>query len=261
MKLALVNPVLAAGASQRNLAQIRALLEPLRDQLEQHDLALLPEHWHFGAWSEYLAETQALARWLRCHLVAGSFHKPEPAGPVNTGLVLGPTGEIVHVYDKLRPYGAEQHWVAPGKHSGAFQVAGRRISVMICADFWFTDLFLRHAPHPDLVLVPALSVTRKPSPAYSQTLWQHMAVARAYEYGIYVGISDWAVGSELPQLPACGVTGFVDPTQTSAEALFQPVATAGLVQLDFARLDAFRQDRRSQGFFWDDPRFSMQVAL
>lgn len=261
MKLALVNPALAAGASERNLAELRALLDPLRPQLESSDLVLLPEHWHFGGWDDYLADTQGLARWLGCHLVAGSFHKHEEAGPVNTGAVLGPTGEILHRYDKLRPYGVERNWVVPGQHFGAFQLQGRRISVMICADFWFTDLFLHHTPLPDLVLVPALSVTRKPSPTYSRALWQHLAVARAYEYGLYVGVSDWAVGSDLPHLPASGVSGFADPTQTNAEALFQPVASVGLVELDFARLDAFRQDRRSQGFFWDDPRSPLKVAL
>ena len=94
MKLALVNPALAAGASERNLAELRALLDPLRPQLESSDLVLLPEHWHFGGWDDYLADTQGLARWLGCHLVAGSFHKHEEAGPVNTGAAAtGPTDQ------------------------------------------------------------------------------------------------------------------------------------------------------------------------
>ena len=101
-------------------------------------------------------------------------------------------------------------------------------------------------------LVPALSVTRKPTPEYSRALWRHLAVSRAYEYGVYVGISDWAHESELPVLPAAGVAGFADPTGTDPEKLFQPLGASAFAahELDFERLEDFRRDRRSRGFFW-----------
>ena len=124
--------------------------------------------------------------------------------------------------------------------------------VLICADFWFADVFLRAGALPDLVLVPALSVTRKPTPDYSRTLWRHLAVARAYEFGCYVGISDWGYPSELPVLFASGVAGFADPTLIEPERLFQPVGEAAIraYPIDFLALDAFRKDREARGFFW-----------
>jgi hypothetical protein len=77
-------------------------------------------------------------------------------------------------------------------------------------------------------------------------------VARAYEYGVYVGISDWAPASTLAQLSPSGVAGFADPTATDPAALFLPTADRAVAihGLDFPRLDAFRADRRQRGFFW-----------
>jgi len=126
------------------------------------------------------------------------------------------------------------------------------VLVLICADFWFADLIHTASRLPDVVLVPALSVTRKSGPAYSRALWRHLAVARAYEYGLYVGISDWAHASVLPQLSASSVGGFADPTTTDPDGLFQPIDGSGIAihDLDFDRLEAFREDRRQRGFFW-----------
>src|SRR5207244_1755107 len=82
----------------------------------------------------------------------------------------------------------ERESVRPGRCIGEFTIAGRRILVLVCADFWFADVILGATALPDLMLVPALSVTRKPTPAYSRALWRHLAVSRAYEYGVYVGL-------------------------------------------------------------------------
>lgn len=251
VKLALVNPTLCAGATRENLERVRALLEPHRESLGTNDLALLPEHFHFGSWQEYLADSADLARWLGCHLVAGSQHRKSPDGTRNAGVIVAPNGSILHIYNKRRPYANERQRVVPGPSSVGVELGGHRLLVMICADFWFTDLLLEQPHAPSLVLVPALSVTRKPSPDYSQALWRHTAVARAYEYGLFVGISDWAANSSLPDARASGVSGFADPTRTVPTELFQSVSRATVVDLDFAALEAFRADRRARGFFWD----------
>lgn len=258
MKLLLVNPRLAVGAA--NLETLRVLLSPYRGRLGPNDLVLLPEHHYFGAWDEYLADMRELAIGLGATLVAGSTHRSigdadadaDRNVRINTGAVIAADGALVTLFEKLRPYANERQWVSPGTARGSFELEGRRIAVMICADFWFTDLFVSQ-PMPDLVLVPALSVTRKPTPEYSRALWRHTAVARAYEYGVFVGISDWAADSDLPVQHTSGVSGFADPTPNNADELFRPVATAALIELDFSRLDAFRVDRRARGFFWGGP--------
>ena len=105
---------------------------------------------------------------------------------------------------------------------------------------------------PDLVLVPALSVTRRPTSAYAQALWWHLSVCRSYEFGAYVGISDWAEGSHLPLGRPAGVAGFADPTVVQPERLFERVGGTGVlvVEPDFERLRRFRKDRIERGFFW-----------
>jgi hypothetical protein len=97
-----------------------------------------------------------------------------------------------------------------------------------------------------------LSVTRKPTPDYSRSLWRHLAVARAYELGCYVGVSDWAHPSQLPALATSGVGGFADPTVVDPDRLWQPLGPHAVraFALDFDALEAFRDDRRARGFFW-----------
>jgi hypothetical protein len=105
-----------------------------------------------------------------------------------------------------------------------------------------------------LILVPALSVSRKPTPEYSRSLWHHLSVARAYEFGASVGVSDWAHVPSPGGFSASGVAGFADPTALHPDGMYQPIGgSLRIVTLDFERLDEFRRDRTSRGFFWRRP--------
>lgn len=105
---------------------------------------------------------------------------------------------------------------------------------------------------PDVILVPSLSVSRKPKGEYSRSLWHHLAISRAYEFGVYVGISDWGEQSTLPKYRTCGVGGFADPTLLNPDQFFQPIDEKGIsiYKLNFKALESFREDRRQRGFFW-----------
>src|SRR5262245_22964090 len=254
MRLVLVQPVLRADSDQR-VDTIRALVRGTGVALDPGDVLLLPEHVaDTSCGAHYGRAVSALARDLGCHVVGGSHHEQRDAGAVNTGVVCGPHGDVVGSYEKLRPYASERERVRPGSCLGELTISGRHVLVLICADFWFVDLILGATRLPDIVLVPALSVTRKATPSYSRALWRHLAVARAYEHGVYVGISDWAPASQLPILPASGVGGLADPTTVDPERLFQPIGETGVAihEIDFAALEAFRDDRRHRGFFWKD---------
>jgi predicted amidohydrolase len=231
---------------------VRAALDRARVALGPADILVLPERFDFRSAELYRASARRLARHLGCHVVAGSCHVPQGERIVNAGIVVDPDGRILADYEKLRPYGDELMRVSPGFRLGQFQIAGRRIVVLICADFWFSDVFERIGALPDLVLVPALSVTRKPASAYAQALWWHLCVCRSYEFGAYVGISDWAEGSDLRVGRPAGVAGFADPTVVQPERLFERVGGTGVlvVEPDFERLRQFRKDRIERGFFW-----------
>jgi predicted amidohydrolase len=252
MKLVLVQPLLTFAPDADNSAVMQRVLEPLAGSLERDDLVLLPEHFDLRrSRDDYEAGVLALARKLGCHVIGGTHHEQRDTGSVNTGVAVDPDGRLIARYEKLRPYAEERSRVQHGSVLGELSIAGRRVLILVCADFWFSDLFHRAAHLPDLVLVPAHSVTRKPTPDYSRALWRHLAVARAYEFGVYVGISDWAPAPTPLGLPASGVGGLADPTRTDPEKLYEPIeGELRVYSLDFDALDRFRRDRVNRGFFW-----------
>jgi predicted amidohydrolase len=253
MRLILTQPQLVAFDTAQSAAAVDTLLAPLRGTLAAEDIIVLPEHIAFdGDKDGYEGYVSALARTHGCCVVGGSHHEERGEGRVNTGIAVNSEGVIAGRYDKLRPYSDERRRVRPGELRGEFTLSGLRVLVLICADFWFSDLFAETTALPDLVLVPALSVTRKSTPDYSRDLWRHLAVTRAYEFGVYVGISDWGHPSQLPSLFASGVGGFADPTGLDPNRFFTPIAGEGLsvFEIDMPALNAFRADRRERGFFW-----------
>jgi omega-amidase len=251
MKLVLTQPRLSVDPGQDNFASMRRLLDAAKLALAPEDIVVLPERCDERPGDAYRQAATTLARDLGCNLVAGSRHVDAGELRVNAGIALGPDGEVLGEYEKLRPYSAELGAVRPGRHLGELRIAGCRALVLICADFWFSDVFERCQVPPDLVLVPALSVTRH-DPGYARGLWQHLAIARAYEFGAYVGIADWAVGSETRSLAVGGAAGFANPTATDPGRFFTAAPQGGLlvVDLDLAALAAFRRDRAARGFFW-----------
>lgn len=256
MKLVLIQPKLSYDPAADNLAIVHGILAPHASELEPQDVVLLPEHVVLGADKHaYERGIGELARRLGCHVVGGSHHQQRTGDErINTGVASDPQGRIIGQYEKLRPYADERRSVHGGEALGELSIGKCRILVLICADFWFSDVFHRTQVLPDLVLVPAYSVSRKPEPTYSRALWRHLAVARAYEFGVYVGISDWAYTVRPGMRPPSGVAGFADPTQVEAERFFTPVpGDVSITTLDFAALDAFRSDRQHRGFFWKAP--------
>lgn len=255
-KLILVQPELSYLEGMGNLTTLMQLLDANKTALAATDIVLLPEHTVIESSRElYVRGMSELARKLGCHVVAGSHHQARGATKVNTGVVCDARGQVIAEYEKLRPYAGERQRVEEGSVLGELNIGELRILVLICADFWFSDVFVRAKMLPDLVLVPAHSVSRKPTPDYSRALWRHLSVARAYEFGVYVGVSDWAHVQVPGVLAPSGVAGFADPTTQLDSELFTPLAhhSVQTFQLDLAKLKSFRDDRRARGFFWKSP--------
>jgi predicted amidohydrolase len=257
VKLVLVQPQLSYSAGTHNLEALHNQLAPLTAELGPQDVVLLPEHVVIDVSREAYQDAIAqLARRLGCHVVGGSHHEQRGSHRINAGVVCDDAGRNVAEYEKLRPYAGERTRVDNGKVLGELMIGRCRILILICADFWFSDVFARAEALPDLVLVPAHSVSRKPEPAYSRALWQHLAVARAYEFGVFVGVSDWAYAKSPGSLPPSGVSGLADPTTIDEQRLFTPLDSNHVrsFDLDLDALEAFRADRRARGFFWMSSR-------
>ncbi|MFI7129828.1 carbon-nitrogen hydrolase family protein [Nonomuraea sp. NPDC050153] len=250
MKILLVQPPHWSPDGHANFDAIEKLLTG-----RSGDVALLPEL--VGAnlpRAEYLARVRALATGAGMAVVGGS-HYDGPAngpvnGPVNRGAAFDAGGGLLTEYDKVHPYGLElRSGVVPGLPGDGFELNGRRLHVLLCADLWYSAS-LAGRDGLDAVLVPAFSVTRWDGPAPARELWQHMTVARAYEFMTYVAVSDWHHETTYHGHPCAGVAGFANPCPRTRAGFFTGTGDAPVAahDLDFDRLDAFRRDRADRGF-------------
>jgi hypothetical protein len=230
MKVLLTQLRVRSEDDDENFRRVAKLIERSRMGLSHEDILVLPEL--IGGESErkdYERLTSELARTIGCHVVRGSNHHARRGKTVNSGVVADQQGMIVATYDKqLRPYGIEaQLGVGPGSAVGQFEIQGCRILVLVCADFCYSDVFVRQIrPRPDLILVPTFSISRRSSPRVARSLWRSMAIARAYEFSVYVGISEWAYPCEYHGLRSSSVAGLAACNSESGSASDQAHAWA-----------------------------------
>ncbi|MEM7284815.1 MAG: nitrilase-related carbon-nitrogen hydrolase [Actinomycetota bacterium] len=233
-----------------NLGHVQGLLPA---DVTGDDVLLLPEliGGEVGR-TTYETALQRFAARIGCHVVGGSYHSADGPEQTNGGVVVAPTGDVVDRYGKHRPYGAEHGTVARDRTTGAgrFRVQGREVVVIVCADFWFSELLHGLAIEPDVLHVPAFSISQKPTPDHARALWSHMTASRAYEFSTFVGLSDWAHPVAWGGLAASGVAGFADPNPGLESRHFRPAHPAGvtIVDPDFDRLDELRTNRTERGF-------------
>jgi predicted amidohydrolase len=257
MKIFLTQLRVRSEDAGENFRSVAKLIERSRLGPSHEDILVLPEL--IGGESEqknYERLTIDLARAIGCHVVAGTNHHTRRGKMVNAGVVADPQGGIVTAYDKLRPYGIEaQLGVGPGTAVGQFEVLGCRVLVLVCADFWYSDVLVRRiSPRPDLILVPTFSISRRSSPWVARSLWRSMAIARAYEFSVYVGISDWAYPCDYHGLRSSSVAGLADPRPRGSNGFFTRIGDRSLVAhaIDLPRLRELRQYRNEHAFLSDE---------
>ena len=130
--------------------------------------------------STYEHTVCSLAQEHDCYVVGGSCYFPGTDGVVNSGVVIDPKGKLVCRYEKIRPYGTENHaGVSGGTVVGSFEIGGRTFSVLICSDLWFSENLASLDNDPDVLLIPSFSITQRGEPAKARRLWEHMLVSRA----------------------------------------------------------------------------------
>ena len=222
------------------------------------DLLVLPELIGCEASdADYQQCVRNLAKRAGCYVVGGTHHSRRGRFVVNGGVVSDPAGDIVADYQKMRPYGVEADLgVKAGTHAGSFALRGRTIAVFVCSDFWYSESFFHNGERPpDLVIVTTFSITQRSSPMLARTLWKHMAVARAYEFAAYVGVSDWRAGCTYRGQPSCGVAGLANPRPVGRNGFFSALnrRTLALHELNFERLEGLRTNRSERGFPWKRP--------
>ncbi len=210
---------------QQTMANMVALRQIVGDLAAMTDFVVLPESWAGQPLGTATSDTaaqqtqflQTLARSCRINVIGGTIEKPTDSGLLqNVTLVINRRGEIVGEYAKRILFGLEQDVRVPGQSSGVFEIDGRRIGVLICADLWRAELVRELIDKVDVVFVPAK--TAVPSDLhveYAWVQWLALALTRAMESGLPIVVSDWATGRHTPKdvdrsigSPAAGGTDF-----------------------------------------------------
>ncbi len=115
--------------------------------------------------------------------ILGSLREHTGAGPRNTAIVIGPSGNILATYAKMHLFspGGEQERYIPGDRPALFQLEGCRCGIAICYDLRFSSLFrVYRDAGADLMLVPSAW------PASRMRFFELFTTARAVEYQYYL---------------------------------------------------------------------------
>ena len=120
----------------------------------------------------------------------GPYHlrlalREDPSGaarPVNAAVLVDPSGATRALYRKrkLFAYGGEHEHYAPGHEAVTITVEGVRVSLFICYDLRFPELFRAVAEETDLIALVANW------PASRRAHWDVLVRARAIENLCYV---------------------------------------------------------------------------
>lgn len=253
IELTLVQPRSWTEDGVANFAEVERLLDSMPKPDGGAALVVLPEL--VGASMDRDAYTDAvtnlagrLGRWV----VGGSHHWLQGTGTRNAGLVAGPDGDVVAAYQKRNPYGSERaDGVLDGDGPIVFDAMGVTVGAVICADFWHSECIQQLDPHPDVIAVASFSISRGRAPGAAKELWRHLAVARAWEHGVHVGISDWSPESTYGELSATGLAASVSPAPTRPERFITALGNRRVrtVRVDIDRLRSFRADQHHSGLF------------
>jgi len=253
IELTLVQPRSWHADGQANFAQIGRQLDGVGPPTSASAVVVLPELVGSSmARTQYCAAVSRLAARLDRWVIGGSHHWERDGGQRNAGVVAAPTGDISATYEKRHPFGSEiDADVEAGDGPIVFDANGVSVAAIICADFWHSDCVRELDPHPDVIAVASFSISRGRAPGAAKELWRHLAVTRAWEHGVHVGISDWSSASSYGGLHAVGLAASASPA---------PVRPAGFLtglgnrrvqsfHVDIDRLRAFRADQHEHGMF------------
>ncbi len=158
----------------------------------------------------------ALARQHGTHLVA-SLVLAEGHAIYNAMIAFAPTGDVAFVYRKRHPWMPET-WATPGANSHPIvTIAGRRVTIAVCYDYWFVGLEMnRELVAADVLLFPSAWVE-----AVDTRVARLQTLARCY--GLTIANANWAPG--VARVPGQGGSCIIAP----AGDVIARAATAGRI--------------------------------
>lgn len=219
-----------------------AALEPAVDAAAAGgvDLIVLPEMFAtgFSMATERVGEPEdgPTVTWMRERAVAtgawviGSLaeRRSDDERPRNCAHVIDPSGRTVARYDKVKrfAYGGEDEHIAPAQLPGGdglvtVEIAGCRVTPLICYDLRFADLSWNAALDSDVLVYVASW------PASRREHWRTLLRARAIENQLWVVAAN-RVGDDGDGMAHAGDSAVIDPLgRVHAEAALTPTVLHG----------------------------------
>ena len=131
----------AHNSNEAGIAAISKLVERLGRQ--EADIVCLPEQWlkenKVDSFDTEFSGFKKIAREYSMTVIPGAFYEKRKNGHVISSPVIGPTGEIIGVQEKIHPFGYERGLVRPGTKAKVFKTACK-FGVIICYDMVFPDV-------------------------------------------------------------------------------------------------------------------------
>jgi predicted amidohydrolase len=128
-------------SNEIGIGAISKLVENLGKQ--ETDIVCLPEQWlkenRIADFDTEFSRFKKIAKEYSMTVIPGAFYEKRKNGNVIASPIIGPTGEIVGMQEKIHPFDYEKDLVKPGTKAKMFKTACK-FGIIICYDMVFSDV-------------------------------------------------------------------------------------------------------------------------
>ncbi|TBR08319.1 MAG: carbon-nitrogen hydrolase family protein [Candidatus Nitrosotenuis sp.] len=128
-------------SNEAGITAISKLLERLGRQ--EADIVCLPEQWlrenKIVSFDVEFSRFKKIAKDHSMTVIPGAFYEKRKNCQVISSPIIGPTGEIIGVQEKIHPFGYERGLIKPGTKTKVFRTACK-FGIIICYDMVFSDV-------------------------------------------------------------------------------------------------------------------------
>jgi len=213
----------------------------------------------------------AVARRERVALIVPLFERRAPGVFHNSAVLLAADGTRVGVYRKMHipddPGFYEKYYFAPGDLGfPAFELAGRRVGVLICWDQWYPEAARLAALHGASVLFYPTAIGWHPHEkqaegAAQREAWRTVQRGHAIANGVYVAAAN-RVGHEPGPTGSAGIEFWGSSFVCDPQGGVLSEAGEADEQVVLATIDASRVEQvRRHWPFWRDRRIDAYADL
>lgn len=152
----------AHDSDERAIASAAGMLRNLGRK--ETDIVCLPEQWlndnQVDDYDATFSEFKKIAQEYGMTVIAGAFYQKTVHGLVISAPVIGPSGRIIGIQEKIHPFGYERRRISAGTKAHVFRTSCR-FGVLICYDMVFSDVAESLAKKGAQVLLSPSRIVRR----------------------------------------------------------------------------------------------------